>query len=164
MYGFTARVTRAKLRMLGRTPFQDAKRIKALDDPVISIIDDDEAARSAVAALVRASGYQALAYKSAESFLASPALARSSCIITDIQMPGITGIELKQRLDAAACHTPVIMITARVEERLHTQAQRKWSFRFPAQTFQSKRVDGLRAARALVRNRREYARSRVSSL
>ncbi len=118
-------------------PFQDAKRIKALDDPVISIIDDDEAARSAVAALVRASGYQALAYKSAESFLASPALARSSCIITDIQMPGITGIELKQRLDAAACHTPVIMITARVEERLHTQAQTSGAFGFLRKPFKA---------------------------
>jgi FixJ family two-component response regulator len=109
----------------------------ALNDLVISIIDDDEAARSAVAALVRASGYQALTYESAESFLASPGLARSSCIITDLQMPGLSGIELKQRLDAAACHTPVIMITARVEERLHAQARDCGPFGFLRKPFKA---------------------------
>ena len=112
-------------------------RITALNDAVISIIDDDEAARSAVAALVRASGYQAMAYDSAESFLASSALARSSCIITDLQMPGLTGIELKQRLNAAACHTPVIMITARVEERLHAQARESGAFGFLRKPFKA---------------------------
>jgi FixJ family two-component response regulator len=112
-------------------------RITTLNDPVISIIDDDEAARSAVAALVRASGYQALAYDSAESFLASHALACSSCIITDLQMPGLTGIDLKRRLDAAACHTPVIIITARVEERLHAQARDSGAFGFLRKPFKA---------------------------
>jgi FixJ family two-component response regulator len=112
-------------------------RITALDDPVISIIDDDEAARSAVAALVRASGYQTLTYESAESFLASPGLSCSSCIITDVQMPGLTGIELKHRLDAAACRTPVIMITARVEERLHAQARDSGAFGFLRKPFKA---------------------------
>jgi FixJ family two-component response regulator len=106
-------------------------------DPVICIIDDDEAARSAVAALVRASGYEALAYDSAESFLASAELARSSCIITDVQMPGLTGIDLKRRLDAVACHTPVIMITARVEERLHAQARDSGAFGFLRKPFKA---------------------------
>jgi FixJ family two-component response regulator len=109
----------------------------ALNHPVISIIDDDESARSAVAALVRASGYEALAYDSAESFLASPALARSSCIITDVQMPGLTGIDLKHRLDAAACHTPVIMITARVEGRLHAEARDSGAFGFLRKPFKA---------------------------
>jgi FixJ family two-component response regulator len=90
-----------------------------------------------VAALVCASGYQALVYDSAESFLASPARTQSSCIITDIQMPGLTGIELKQRLDAIASNTPVIMITARVEERIHLQARNSGAFCFLRKPFKA---------------------------
>jgi FixJ family two-component response regulator len=99
-----------------------------VNDPVISIIDDDEATRSAVSELMRASGYSAVAYDSAENFLASDASGSSDCIITDIQMPGLTGIELKQRLEAGACATPVIMITARREERLLAQARASGAF------------------------------------
>ena len=99
-----------------------------MNDPVISIIDDDEATRSAVSALMRASGYNAVAYDSAEHFLASAASDGSDCIITDIQMPGLTGIELKRRLESEACATPVIMITARVEERLLAEARASGAF------------------------------------
>lgn len=90
--------------------------------PIISIIDDDAAARSAVAALMRAKGFEARAYESAEDFLRAGAQETSHCIITDIQMPGLSGIELKQRLNAGNCKIPVIMITARVEQRLHNLA------------------------------------------
>ena len=93
-----------------------------MKDAVISIIDDDEATRSAVAGLMRAKGFSVFAYDSAESFLQAAGHEGSQCIITDIQMPGLSGIELKQRLDAANCKTPVIMITARVEQRLHSLA------------------------------------------
>jgi FixJ family two-component response regulator len=97
-------------------------------DAVISVIDDDEAARSAVAALMRAKGFSVCAYDSAEDFLQTAGHESSQCIITDIQMPGLSGIELKQRLDAENCKTPVIMITARVEQRLHTLALASGAF------------------------------------
>ncbi len=93
-----------------------------MKDAVISIIDDDEATRSAVAGLMRAKGFSVSAYESAEDFLRSGGCETSQCIIADIQMPGLSGIELKQRLDAENCKTPVIMITARVEPRLHSLA------------------------------------------
>lgn len=99
-----------------------------MKDPVISIIDDDEAARSAVVALMRAKGFEAKSYGSAEEFLVAGASETSQCIITDIQMPGLTGIELKQKLDADNCKTPVIMITARVEPRLHSLALASGAF------------------------------------
>jgi FixJ family two-component response regulator len=90
-------------------------------DQVIAVIDDDEAARLAVIALMRAKGFAVKGYASAEEFLqAGPHVFR--CIITDIQMPGLSGIELKQRLSAEHCVTPVIMITARVEQTLHQLA------------------------------------------
>ena len=99
-----------------------------MKEVVISIIDDDEATRLAVAGLMRAKGFSVCAYDSAEDFLRAEGHEASQCIITDIQMPGLTGIELKQRLDAENCKTPVIMITARVEERLHRLALASGAF------------------------------------
>lgn len=99
-----------------------------MNDQIIAIIDDDEATRSAVTALMRAKGFQADCYPSAEEFLKSGAAVLSRCIITDIHMPGLSGIELKQRLDADHCKTPVIMMTARVEERIHQLALASGAF------------------------------------
>ncbi len=99
-----------------------------MKDPVISIIDDDEATRAAVAGLMRAKGFDAKTFASAEDFLRAGACDASQCIITDIHMPGLSGIELKHRLDAGQCKTPVIMVTARVEQRLHSLALASGAF------------------------------------
>jgi FixJ family two-component response regulator len=93
-----------------------------VNSPVISIIDDDEPTRSAVAALMRAKGFSPCTYDSAESFLDARGQETSQCIITDIFMPGLSGIELKQRLNVDACTVPVIMISARLEDRLESAA------------------------------------------
>jgi FixJ family two-component response regulator len=89
---------------------------------VISIIDDDEATRLSLAGLMRALGFAAQTYDSAEAFLSSQGYANSCCIITDIQMAGLSGIELKRELDARNCTVPVIMITARAEDPLRKLA------------------------------------------
>jgi len=68
-------------------------------------------------------GYQVTAYASAESFLSDPAAREADCIITDIQMPGLSGIELKQHLDEQGVVTPVIMVTARTEASIHARAR-----------------------------------------
>jgi FixJ family two-component response regulator len=99
-----------------------------VNSPVISIIDDDEPTRSAVAALMRAKGLSPSTYDSAEGFLDARAQDSSQCIITDIFMPGLSGIELKQRLNAEACSVPVIMISARFEDRLQTAALEAGAF------------------------------------
>jgi FixJ family two-component response regulator len=90
--------------------------------PLISIIDDDESMRRAVVALIRSAGYEARGFASAEEFLASGVVAGFACIITDIQMPGMSGIELKQHLLAIQCLVPVIMITARHDMDLEGKA------------------------------------------
>jgi FixJ family two-component response regulator len=89
---------------------------------VISIIDDDESMRIALVGLVRSLGYEARGFASAEEFLGSGPVQSWSCIITDIQMPGMNGIELKQHLTARQCSLPVIMITARHEADLEERA------------------------------------------
>jgi FixJ family two-component response regulator len=95
---------------------------------VISIIDDDEPTRSAVAALMRAKGFSPSTYDSAEEFLNARAQETSQCIITDIFMPGLSGIELKQRLNDDACTVPVIMISARLEDHLQSAALEAGAF------------------------------------
>ncbi len=92
------------------------------EDALISIIDDDDSLRSAIVGLVRSLGYRANGYANAEDFLAANDASRSAAIVTDIQMPGLSGIELKHRLVADGCTVPVIMITARAEPGLRERA------------------------------------------
>jgi len=88
---------------------------------LISIVDDDSSMRDALVGLFRSLGYDARGFASAEDFLACDDLKRFSCAITDIQMPGMNGFELKRMLDER--HTlPVIMITARSEPDLREKA------------------------------------------
>lgn len=80
--------------------------------PLIAIIDDDESMRKALVALVRSAGYEGHGFASAGDFLGSGAVPDFGCVITDIQMPGMSGIELKDHLTAHQLPVPVIMITA----------------------------------------------------
>jgi FixJ family two-component response regulator len=89
---------------------------------LISIVDDDSSMRDALVGLVRSLGYDARGFASAEDFLACDDLERFSCTITDIQMPGMSGFELKRHLDERHGAMPVIMITARSETGLREKA------------------------------------------
>ena len=79
---------------------------------MVSIIDDDQSVRDGIMDLVRAMGFKAEAFESAEDFLQSGRAARSSCLITDMRMPGMTGLELYDRLVASGERIPTIVITA----------------------------------------------------
>jgi FixJ family two-component response regulator len=84
---------------------------------VISIIDDDESVREATKNLVRSLGYTAAAFSSAEDYLQSPQALNSACVITDLQMPGMSGADLQDRLIADDLGTPLIFVTAYFDER-----------------------------------------------
>jgi FixJ family two-component response regulator len=88
----------------------------------ISIIDDDESTRLALAGLVRFFGFESKTYGSAEEFLASDGGEPPCCIISDIHMPGLSGLELKRWLDDHDRTAPVILITARSEPHILAQA------------------------------------------
>lgn len=90
--------------------------------PHISIVDDDESLRHALVALVRSMGWRASAFASAEDFLGAPELAATNCLVTDIQMPGMSGIDLRRKLTERGIELPVIMITARTESGLQEKA------------------------------------------
>jgi FixJ family two-component response regulator len=84
-------------------------------EQLISIVDDDASMREALVELVRSLGYEVRDFASAEDFLASNDLGQFTCAITDIQMPGMNGFELKHELSTRHSSLPVIMITARAE-------------------------------------------------
>jgi len=80
--------------------------------PLISVIDDDDSVRSAVVSLVRSAGYNAQGFASAEEFLGCGIVQSFACIITDIQMPGMSGLELARTVRDRSPHFPVIVMTA----------------------------------------------------
>ncbi len=93
------------------------------DLPLITIVDDDASMRSALESLIRSIGYNVRSFASAEAALESGAPAISACVISDIQMPGISGLELEFRLRTSERAPPVILITARSEPELLAIAQ-----------------------------------------
>jgi CheY-like chemotaxis protein len=77
-------------------------RIRLLSNaPIVSIVDDDESVRAAMSSLVRSLGYESCAFCSAEEFLTSPRLHDASCLVTDVQMQGMSGLELQGELAVA---------------------------------------------------------------
>jgi FixJ family two-component response regulator len=90
--------------------------------PLISIIDDDASVRTATDRLVRSLGYVVRTFASADEFLRSPQVDTTSCIIADVQMPGMSGPELQDLLRAQGRRLPIIFITAFPEESIRARA------------------------------------------
>jgi FixJ family two-component response regulator len=80
--------------------------------PVISIVDDDDSFRKAATSFIRSLGYVATAFASAEDFLQAGPIEETDCLITDVQMPGMTGFELQSQLLARGHRLPIIFISA----------------------------------------------------
>jgi FixJ family two-component response regulator len=103
--------------------------------PVISIIDDDASVRTATNNLVRSHGYSAHTFASAEDFLQSAYLNATSCVIADVQMPAMSGVELLILLRAQGHGMPFIFITAFPEESVRARALRAGAICFLAKPF-----------------------------
>lgn len=88
----------------------------------IAVIDDDASMRQAVVGLVRSLGYAASGFGSSEAFLDEAAPSGYACIVSDVQLPGLSGLELKARLAVDGVTAPVILITARAEPALRERA------------------------------------------
>src|SRR5271163_4608422 len=97
---------------------------------MVAIVDDDDLMRSALQGLLKAVGLPAQAFASAEEFLKSGQQREAGCLITDIRMPGMSGLELQAKLNAEACRIPVIFITAHGDEKMRMQALRAGAVEF----------------------------------
>jgi FixJ family two-component response regulator len=98
--------------------------------PTVAIVDDDEAVRIATASLIRSNGYAARSYASASEFLIEAAHQLPDCLIADVQMPGMNGIELQQHLISSGRRVPTIFITAFRDETTRKRILAAGAFRF----------------------------------
>lgn len=89
---------------------------------LVSIVEDDQPFRESMRKLVSSLGYNAEAFPSAADFLASPLLTGTACLVTDVQMPGMTGLELHRHLVAAGYTIPTILVTAYPDEAIRKRA------------------------------------------
>jgi FixJ family two-component response regulator len=135
------------IAFLGK-PFSDEQLLQGIrlalhdfgDEPgaagnFISIIDDDEAIRRTTTRLIESFGFRTAAFESAEMFLTSGQLHDTSCLIVDVRMPGMNGLQLQSQLAAADCRIPIIFITAYEDKESHRLAMQAGAVAFLAKPF-----------------------------
>ena len=108
---------------------------KGQDTHLIAIVDDDKSVQSALQDLVEADGFSARTFGSAEEFLESGLQRKVACLITDIRMPGMSGLDLQAKLKADGQKTPIIFITAHGDARVRIQAMREGAVEFLMKPF-----------------------------
>src|ERR1700691_4496020 len=114
---------------------------------LIAIVDDDDSMRSAIEGLLKSVGLPAQAFASAEDFLKSGQQHEVGCLVADIRMPGMSGLELQAKLNADHCRIPTIFITAHGDEKMRMQALRAGAVEFMAKPFDDEvLLESVRAA------------------
>jgi len=103
--------------------------------PLIVIVDDDESIRDALTSLLRAVGWRAEAFASAETFLQSGQAHTTACLLLDMQLPGISGLELQRQLRSSQARMPIIFLTAHGNEAIRAQALQAGAVAFFAKPF-----------------------------
>jgi len=102
---------------------------------LIAIVDDDQSVQCALQDLIESEGLSTLCFGSAEQFLDSGAQHTAGCLIADIRMPGMSGIELQAKLKADRCRIPIIFITAHGDAKMRIQAMRDGAVEFLTKPF-----------------------------
>jgi FixJ family two-component response regulator len=105
---------------------------------VICIIEDDESVRRALGRLIRSLGLDAQAFATAEEFLESIQYTLPSCLIVDVNLPGLNGLELQRRLQAEGRNIPVVVITAYANEEVREQAIKAGAIAFLSKPFEER--------------------------
>jgi len=114
---------------------------------MVAIVDDDDLMRSALQGLLKSVGLPAQAFASAEEFLKSGQQHQVGCLVADIRMPGMSGLELQAKLNADQCKIPTIFITAHGDEKMRMQALRAGAVEFMAKPFDDEALlESVRAA------------------
>lgn len=115
--------------------------------PLISIVDDDEALRSSLDDLLRSMGFRTQGFPSAEAFLSSSRARDTACLILDVRMPGMNGLDLQRRIVAARCRIPIIFITSHVDNVARARALEAGAVAFLYKPFREEELlNGIDAA------------------
>jgi FixJ family two-component response regulator len=117
---------------------------------MVAIVDDDELMRSALQGMLKSVGLPSQAFASAEEFLKSGQHQQTACLIADIRMPGMSGLELQAKLNAEHCRIPTIFITAHGDTKMRMQALRAGAVEFLAKPFDDEVL--LESVRAALEN------------
>ncbi len=136
--------------------------IASIAVPIVAVVDDDEAVRSALDNLLQSLGLEVATFASAEAFLASSACTSAACLIADVQMPGMSGLDLQHHLRAAGNRVPVILMTAFPQDHVRRRAEGCGALGFFAKPFESRaRIDclerALRSHAELSKDREEFS-------
>jgi len=126
----------------------------------ISVVDDDESFREAMTSLMRSLGFEVEAFSSAEQFLASPRLGSTSCLIADVHMPTMGGVELHRQLVASGLTIPVILITAYPDDNVRARALAAGVICYLSKTFDDEALLGF-VRSALVQGDHGVADDRI---
>jgi len=114
---------------------------------LVAIVDDDDLMRSALQGLLKSAGLPAQTFASSEEFLQSGRQRETACLIADIRMPGMSGLELQAKLNADHCRIPTIFITAHGDAKMRMQALRAGAVEFMAKPFDDEvLLESVRAA------------------
>lgn len=114
---------------------------------LISVVDDDECIRRTTKLLIESFGLRAAIFESAESYLNSSELGETACLVVDIKMPGMDGLELQSRLAAAGCNVPVVFITAYDDEESRGRAMQAGAVAFLGKPFSDEQLlESIRSA------------------
>ncbi len=114
---------------------------------IIAIVDDDESVRFALEGMMKSVGLPAKTFASAEEFLKSGLQHKTACLIADIRMPGMSGLDLQNKLNAERCRIPTIFITAHGDAKMRLQALRGGAVEFLAKPFDDEvLLENVRAA------------------
>jgi FixJ family two-component response regulator len=103
-------------------PDVTARRLGMSRKDLIAVVDDDLSFRDALSGLIRSFGFQVLPFDSAAAFLLSPEATSIGCLVLDIHMPGMSGLDLQRRLASAHRRTPIIFMTSALNDKLHARA------------------------------------------
>jgi FixJ family two-component response regulator len=109
--------------------------VSEIKEKMVAVIEDDESYRVAVQRLLKSAGLSVQSFASAEDFLSSGHQHETGCLISDIRMPGMSGLELQSKLNSDHCPIPTIFITAHGDEKMRLQAMRGGAVKFLAKPF-----------------------------
>lgn len=121
-----------------------------MNDKMVAVIDDEESYRVGVERLLKSAGFSTHSFDSAEAFLNSGQQVETGCLIADIRMPGMSGLELQSKLNSDQCPIPTIFITAHGDEKIRMQAMRGGAVKFLMKPFDGEAL--LEAVRVALKS------------
>ncbi len=115
---------------------------------LVAVVDDDISVRESLESLIRSVGLEVSAFESAEEYLEATHLRKADCLILDVRLPGMNGIELHRELMARKCRVPVVFITAHAsDDRSKAEASSRWTVAYLPKPFsEDELLDAVNAA------------------